>query len=330
MIIKKTDIPALLDSLAAKQPVLVPGVSDGISKFLELSEGVEPRFDLQNTKEPPKEQLFPKTEKMFRWKKHEGELSFELAELANEPYTLFGVRPCDTASIERLDQVFLTKGYVDEFYEARRNAATIVAIACSTVAETCFCGSMGLDPNTAPNADILLREGEEAYEALAQTEKGTAALEDWKEFLSEGDANATDVECTLTVDMEGIPEKLHDMFESPLWTEIANSCLTCGTCTFICPTCFCFDISQDRRADEGNRFRCWDSCMFTDYTLMAGHHNPRAGKDARVRQRFMHKLCYFNERYGEGLCVGCGRCIQDCPACVDISSIIDKIGAIDA
>lgn len=125
--------------------------------------------------------------------------------------------------------------------------------------------------------------------------------------------------------MDGVAAKLPALFESDLWSDIADTCVQCGTCTFVCPTCYCFDISQDQRADEGSRFRCWDSCMFTDYTLMAGGHNPRAERSTRVRQRFMHKLCYFEQRYGESLCVGCGRCIQECPAAVDITRIIDAI-----
>jgi sulfhydrogenase subunit beta (sulfur reductase) len=327
MIIKKSDIPALLEALADGQQVLVPGVEDGISRFVAYGPGVVPRFDLQLTKEPPKESFFPRTEKMLRWKRHEGALSFEQAQVANEPFVLFGVRPCDMASVDRLDQVFLTKGYVDTFYQARRNAATIVAMTCTSVAETCFCDSISASPNQAPTADIVLRDAGDVYTVAAQTEKGTTALETWKPLLADGDPQVEDVSCTLKVSMDGVPEKLHRMYDDPLWEEVANTCLTCGTCTFFCPTCFCFDISQDRRADEGNRFRCWDSCMFTDYTLMAGNHNPRAKKDARVRQRFMHKLSFFHDRYGENLCVGCGRCIIDCPAGVDISSIIDKIGA---
>lgn len=42
----------------------------------------------------------------------------------------------------------------------------------------------------------------------------------------------------------------------------------------------------------------------------------------------MHKLCFFEERYGDPLCVGCGRCLIDCPATMDITAIIDRVGAM--
>jgi sulfhydrogenase subunit beta (sulfur reductase) len=333
MIILKKDIKALLDALSATACVYVPTEAGGVTQYLAYGPGVEPRLDVRATKVPPKELLFPKTERLYRWKRHEGHLSIEQAEVASQPFTVFGIRPCDVASIDRLDKVFLTKGYVDEFYEARRNAATLVALACSSVDPTCFCDSMGGSPSEAPSADVLLRESGDSYVAVAQTERGKQALEEWKaaapSVVRDGDGEGAGeaVKCTLQVNMDGVAEKLAGMYHSPMWDDIANTCVTCGTCTFVCPTCYCFDISQDTRAAEGARYRCWDSCMFTEYTQMAGGHNPRADKAPRVRQRFMHKLSYFADRYGENLCVGCGRCIADCPAGVDITRIIDRVNA---
>lgn len=334
-VLKKDQLPALLGALAAQADVYVPGVVNGSSKFVAWQPGVQPRFDLQNTKEPCKELLFPATEHMYRWKIHEGELTIEQAAVANAPFVVFGARPCDVAAIERLDNVFLTKGYVDEFYEARRNAAMLVALTCTSTGPACFCTSMGQDPNAAPGADIVMRESADgsAYLVASQTDKGAEALKAWEPYLASADGGAAqpaaDAACTLVVDMTGVHDKLHSMFDDPIWQDVANTCLTCGTCTFVCPTCHCFDITQDTRLEEGGRFRCWDSCMYSDYTMMAGGHNPRAAKSSRVRQRFMHKLCYFEDRYGEGLCVGCGRCVVECPAGVDITRIIERIGATD-
>ena len=246
-IIRKTDLAALLDATAAAQTTYVPFEENGTSFFAAYEPGMEPALGLQTTQHPPKELLFPATEKMFRWKRHEGQLSIEAAEAASEPFVIFGVRPCDVDAIERLDQVFLTKGYVDEYYEARRNAATIVALACASAARTCFCASMGGSPVAAPLADVVLTEGDDAFGVVAQTEKGEALLETWKPQLSEGEVEAKAPELSLSVGMDGVAERLHGMFDDELWQEVADSCLTCGTCTFICPTCYCFDISQDRQ-----------------------------------------------------------------------------------
>ncbi|MBO4352620.1 MAG: 4Fe-4S dicluster domain-containing protein, partial [Eggerthellaceae bacterium] len=125
-------------------------------------------------------------------------------------------------------------------------------------------------------------------------------------------------------------DKLEGMYDHPIWDNLSIKCLNCGTCTYVCPTCHCFDISQENRRKDGVRFRCWDSCMFSEYTAMAGGHNPRPEKLERVRNRFMHKLNFFERRYGISLCVGCGRCVEKCPVALDITRLIDEIGATNA
>jgi ferredoxin len=333
MLLKRERAEELLAKLSQQARVYVPARPGGeaATRFALYGQTDTPAFELVNTTMPPKDLLFPQTQKMYRYGFDEaGKAWIDTIHDADE-VVLFGLRSCDARSIECMDDVFLTKGYDDEFYGARRALLTTVAIGCAEVAETCFCDSMGLDPNTAPTADIQLNVTADgrAWAVHAQTPRGEAALETWGDFLEEGDAEIAHSNCTLKVNIEGIKEKLDGMFDHPLWDEIAKKCLTCGTCTFVCPTCHCFDISQTNRMKEGERFRCWDSCMFSSYTEMAGHHNPRADKTSRVRQRFMHKLCFFEDRYGKSLCVGCGRCVEMCPVALDITLLIDEIGAAD-
>ncbi|MBR2834780.1 MAG: 4Fe-4S dicluster domain-containing protein [Coriobacteriales bacterium] len=330
MIIKKDRMGALLGTLAQHKTVFVPALIDGVSKFAPYREGLDVRFDLHNTKLPPKDLLFPQTQKMYRYgETAEGGHYVEQFDESSER-VLFGVRPCDMRSINLLDDVFLTKGFVDEFYEAQRKKLLTVCITCAAPAETCFCESMGLSPNEAPDADILLKSCEDCYKVTAQTQKGEAALADWRDFLEDTQAQVLPGKTSLRLNFEGVPQKLSRMYEDPIWDEISTKCLNCGTCTFVCPTCYCFDISQENKMKEGVRFRCWDSCMFSEYTAMAGWHNPRPTKKERVRNRFMHKLCFFEERYGKTLCVGCGRCVECCPVALDITRLIDDIGASDA
>ncbi|MEI3338955.1 MAG: 4Fe-4S dicluster domain-containing protein [Eubacterium sp.] len=119
------------------------------------------------------------------------------------------------------------------------------------------------------------------------------------------------------------------MFDHPIWDEVTRACIGCATCTYVCPTCYCFDIDSDNHGAEGTKYRCWDSCMFSDYRRMAGGHNPRPTKKERVRNRYMHKLSFFHERYGQLLCVGCGRCVEKCPAHMDITMFIDKAAEVE-
>ncbi|HIZ08198.1 MAG TPA: 4Fe-4S dicluster domain-containing protein [Candidatus Eubacterium avistercoris] len=327
MQLKKTDLTGALKILAADASVFVPGEIEGIKRFV-LWDG-ESDVDLggANTQLPPKDILFPCTEKMYNYKMGD---SIEIKEIVEKPrQVIFGIRPCDMRSIDCMDHVFLEKGFVDSYYSRKRENVTLIAMGCTTPERTCFCDSMGLDPNNAPNADVMMNDGGDTLVLEAYTEKGKAVLEALNGLLSEGGQAKKDTACTLKVNMTPeLPEKLAGMFDHPIWDEVTRACIGCATCTYVCPTCYCFDIDSDNHGAEGTKFRCWDSCMFSDYTRMAGGHDPRPTKKERVRNRYMHKLSYFHERYGQHLCVGCGRCVEKCPAHMDITMFIDKAAEV--
>ena len=327
MILAKQNLAPLLESMANGRDVFVPAVVDGVAKFARYGEGVESAFDLVNTTMPPKDLLFPQTQKMYHYDV-DANGSYHIYEYDEScEQVVFGIRPCDMRSIVCLDEVFLTKGFVDEFYANAREKLLCVSIGCAQAAETCFCESMGIDPQLAPNADIMLQDCGDAFNVIAQTEKGEAEVARWESYLEQGEAQPVACDQPLKVSMDGVVDKLEGMYDHPIWENLSIKCLNCGTCTYVCPTCHCFDISQENRRKDGVRFRCWDSCMFSEYTAMAGGHNPRPEKLERVRNRFMHKLNFFERRYGMSLCVGCGRCVEKCPVALDITRLIDEIGA---
>jgi ferredoxin len=126
-----------------------------------------------------------------------------------------------------------------------------------------------------------------------------------------------------------VAEKLDGMFEHPIWYESARKCIGCGTCTYLCPTCHCFDMQDESTLSKGARIRVWDSCMYPEYTHHASGHNPRPARMNRVRNRVYHKFNYFPKNAEEFGCTGCGRCIEYCSANIDIIEIINKIGEIE-
>lgn len=319
-------------------------------KFMPYHEGAAVGLDNFNTVKPPKDVLFPNVEKLYKYKTGERAYIEEIVP-EDKPKILFGIRPCDMRSIDSMDKVFFTKEYVDSYYAKRRELVTIVAMGCMDTQRTCFCDSMGLDPTYAPTADVMMNvtkstrtkacpvtgctipEDDGSYILEALTEKGKDLLDKIASLCTENGAEEAvrDVSCSLKIEKDPeLDKKLSKMFEHPIWDKITKGCIGCGTCTFVCPTCYCFDIDNENYGAEGCKYRCWDSCMFSDYTRMAGGANPRPTKKERLRNRYMHKLSYFNERYGETLCVGCGRCIENCPAHLDISEFIEKASKVDA
>lgn len=327
MILKKIDLDAALALIARSGQLYVPGEVLGVSRFVGW--GGETLFDYSNTVMPPKDILFPNTQVMYNYTTGVHASIEEVTQDTKQ--TVFGIRPCDMRGVECMDKVFLEKSYTDSFYSRKRESTTFIALACTAPAATCFCDSMGIDPAAAPAADVLLREQKDSYEVTAQTDKGREVIKLWGELLHESSENSKSsaAACTLKVKMnKDIPEKLSKMSEHTIWDSAGRACIGCATCTYACPTCYCFDMSSDTHGSEGTAFRCWDSCMFSDYTRMAGGHNPRPTKKERVRNRYMHKLSYFHQRYGMVLCTGCGRCLEKCPQGLDITEFIDNVAEV--
>ena len=246
------------------------------------------------------------------------------------------MKACDLKGVEVLDRVFLSDP-VDSFYAARRDYGTIVSMACHEPEETCFCKVFGVDA-ADPQADVATwMIGDDLYWKPA-TEKGQKLTESLADLLEKADdagseaAVGEEQEKIRTI-IEKLPysnlslegwngDVLMEKFESPVWEKLYKPCLACGTCTFVCPTCQCYDIKDYDTGHGVQRYRCWDSCMYSDFTMMA-HGNNRTSQKERFRQRFMHKLVYFPAN-NDGMysCVGCGRCVEKCPAALNIVKVV--------
>ena len=325
LVVLKTKLNDILNTLAQEYKVLVPAKIDDTSKVIPYEADVDILLD-ENVKLSPKDVFFPQTEKMYKMKTVKTSMELENIMGEAEPKLLFGVRSCDMKSLDCFDQVFLTKGYVDEFYQQKRDNVVTIALSCTQPMQSCFCSAMGLDPQKAVGADVQAFDLGDKIGLEAVSDKGKNVIELIKGQLSEEEVVVPQFgEFYLKVDAYGVSEKLNGMFEAPLWEDVSKKCLNCGACTYVCPTCHCFDISQEVRGENVTKYRCWDSCMFGEYTQMAGGHNPRPTKKERVRNRFMHKLNYFPDRYNMLLCTGCGRCINVCPVNLDITSVIKQI-----
>ena len=253
-------------------------------------------------------------------------------QVQERPFVVFGVRACDVRAFAVLDRVILSEP-VDSFYAARRAMGTVVSLACGKPETSCFCAAFGIDC-AAPEGDVATwLDGEYLY-WKPQTEKG--------ETLTEKVAGL--LEQTQDAAVQAIQEKIREIcarlplndlslegwgaeaaktrFDSPLWEQLSGACLACGTCTFVCPTCQCYDIKDYDTGNGVRRYRCWDSCMYSDFTMMA-HGNNRTTQMQRFRQRFLHKLAYYPAN-NDGMysCVGCGRCVDKCPSHLNIVKVL--------
>lgn len=324
-----------LEGLLDTKGLIAPVQRDGVTLFKEVKSIQDVALDYHNTVVPPKDWFFAQTQELFTFQNSLTELEIEASTPSREQYVLFGVRPCDLQSIALLDHVFLgdvsKEPYTDEHYQQKREQTTIIGLSCQDPLPSCFCTTFGVSPVRHELADLMLTEREGEYLVEVMTPKGELLLQN-NQSLFEG-ASDLDMgaltqrveEKTMKLSVEDIYQRLPLLFESPYWEELAQSCLGCGVCTYVCPTCHCFDLSDETTGGKGRRIRTWDSCMYSNFTLMTSGENPRPSQKERVRQRFFHKLRYFQERYHQSLCVGCGRCIEKCPVNIDISQIISEV-----
>jgi len=222
--------------------------------------------------------------------------------------------------------------FKDLWWTKRMESMTFIGLGCNNPGSTCFCTSVGGGPFHEEGLDVLLFDVDDHYLAKALTDKGERILGQGNvgEAADEETRKKADALKKEAEDMVNsyVPtDKLRDkdvleLFDAPFWDDVAFACINCGTCTYLCPTCWCFDIQDEVQKTQGDRIRNWDSCMFPLFTLHASGYNPRSDKVQRVRQRFMHKLKYYVDKYGNGVaCVGCGRCLNYCPVNIDIREV---------
>lgn len=330
-VLNKNDLESFLSRLSQDSRVFVPADDHGLTQYVpyeRVQAGQAAMVLDQNTTVPPKALYLPQTEAIYAYKTQGRNLAIAEVPQDDQPQVIFPMRHCDVQGIVCLDKVFLDERYVDGQYAHKRQQTTVFALRCNTPKATCFCTSMGVDPQKADAAaaDVEVYDLGEAFALEPLTDKGQLALAKAGELLKDQPVQLPPVpERSLQLSTEGLPQKLAGMFDDPIWNDFMFKCLGCGTCTYICPTCHCFDINNKQRGEVGLKLRTWDSCMYPEYTLMAGGHNPRPGKKERVRNRFLHKLQYFNEKHDMFLCVGCGRCLKKCPMNIDITKFIRQV-----
>lgn len=332
---KKLSKDKLGDFMAVlgKQKKLYTPQKEGDS--LKFKPAVENQADLtfpRITTVPPKSVFFPQTETLYRFA--QGDTAINLPDLDGEA-VLLGVRPCDARAMTIVDSLF-SWDIDDPYYLKRREQTALIGLACLEPGVNCFCTSVGGNPASTEGLDILLTDLGGAFLMQILTEKGEeikALAQELLEEATEEDKSAAEKlsqdaasRINRKIDTDGIPEKLPELWESPLWKNFSESCLGCGICTFLCPTCHCFDIQDEVEGLEGRRCRVWDSCMFAEYTRHASGHNPRPTTRERMRNRINHKYSYFVKNFGKIACVGCGRCIDLCPVNVDIINILTQVG----
>ena len=336
---KWNELSKIFSAVSRDSTVYVPQSDGPVTRFAPWTEDTV-LSGATMVEKNPKELFFPQSENLMAFKMAQKKIEIIDTRRETEDFVLFGIRACDVRALTVLDNVFLADP-VDTYYENRRRHGVIVSLACDRPMESCFCGTFGIDA-ADPEGDVVCHRADDLLYWDAKTAKGEAFLqkiEAFTEDADENDAKAVDERkavirerlsklpfASLTTEGFG-GGKTAALFDDPAWATLSESCLGCGTCTFVCPTCQCYDIKDYDTGHGIQRYRCWDSCMYSDFTMMA-HGNNRTSQMQRFRQRFMHKLVYFPAN-NDGMfsCTGCGRCVEKCPQSLNIVKVIKAFAA---
>ncbi len=324
---KLNDILAVLKS--AGLSVFGPTRDDKHSFYGRIEDAAQLALDLILPDRTLKELFFPRTEPMMKYDIKKQQVDVKEILPPNQSRVIFGARPCDAAALAVDDPLF-GWDYKDDYWFQRRNNSVIISIACTAADEYCMCTSLKLSPENTTGSDILLRPLQDGtgWRIEEITERGKEFINRIKGSIEEsGNSPAAVAEVPVKFDLDRAADWLKQPanFDSPFWKEISRRCLGCGACTFLCPTCHCFDIQDEGDTYHGVRRKNWDSCSFAMFTMHTSGHNPRATQMSRWRQRIMHKFSYFPGKFKFSGCSGCGRCTRQCPVDMGITETLQEI-----
>ncbi|NTU52857.1 MAG: 4Fe-4S ferredoxin [Chlorobiaceae bacterium] len=309
--------------------VLAPVKRNEMGSFSEVQKASDMSLDLILPERTIKDRFFPQTEPMIRYKISKQQIDTETMTPPDTKSVCFGVRPCDAAGLE-IDDPLFGWDYKDQYWFKRRNNSVIVTITCTASDDFCMCTSVKLSPESTKGSDVMLRplSNGNGWQVETITERGKALFDSVSVHLSDEKAEtAALAQVPVRFNVEQVMEWLANptSFESQFWKDIALRCIGCGSCTFLCPTCHCFDIQDEGDTYNGIRRKNWDSCSFANFTMHTSGHNPRNTQSTRWRQRIMHKFNYYRGKFGVNSCSGCGRCTRQCPVDMGITETLQAI-----
>ncbi len=249
-----------------------------------------------------------------------------------------GVKQCDLASIRLQDFVFMEGDHQDPFYSENRKNLLIISCDCTLARETCFCFAMDGKPYPDKSFDLNLSIAGDRHIVEVGSERGASIVEEFKAFFSgadEGDLKArgenrkrVSAEVESFIKKRGTPSAkdlagaVMKNYASALWKDFYSTCVECGACNLVCPTCHCFLLYDQKRGATPVRFMTWDACLYNRFARVAGGANPRKHLWERLRNRFEKKFDFFPKVLGLYACTGCGRCIEACPGDIDLREVL--------
>lgn len=337
LILKKDHLTAFLRKLSKAYLLVAPLKNrhgDVLFSQIDDIDATPPNLDHQ-PQNSIKEFMFPQQETLFKYQIDEsGSYQFTHTTEATAPTIYFGVRSCDVSALLYMDVTFL-QATTDPHYLARRQHSVLIGLNCNKPEANCFCNATKSGPFIEYGTDLQLTDLGDRFLVEIGRAKGEAIVREWPHFFSPAEDEDKRLQYQAFLETRGNFAKLVHVDQAikrlkekevadSVWSTLSQRCQDCGGCTYACPTCTCFTITDQPLSETtGLRVRSWDACTFSGFTRMAGGHNPVKRSNDAIRQRFMHKLHDDVKSHGRPSCVGCGRCVNMCFGGTDILRFIN-------
>ncbi|MBD3380087.1 MAG: Ni/Fe hydrogenase subunit beta [Candidatus Omnitrophica bacterium] len=333
----KDDLGKFIDLLKEKHRVVAPVKKENLFVFADISGGEDMSLEYIPTIIPPKKYIMPQKESLGKFDM--GEVSMKDTSIEMEPTVIFGMHTCDIDGLECLDVVF-HKDPADPYYKKRRKNVTIIGYECMFPCDE-YATCVTMDTHV-PKAgyDIMMTDAGDKYILHVNSKQGDAIIGSGNIF-KEADQDA------IKKELKDLREKklpkfkralnpgykeLQPLFEKSynntgVWDDVGRRCVSCGNCTAVCPTCYCFDVYDDVKLDMsgGERGRVWDSCQLNEFAEVAGGENFREERSSRQRHRYYRKFDYPVRKHDKFFCTGCGRCTRTCMAKISLIETVNDL-----
>lgn len=330
--ISRSDLSIILNELIGESRLIAPKKVGGVILYQPITDTSHITWDFTRPVLSIKESFFPATERLFTIDINGQEVTLNDT-LPEIPQIILGVRPCDARGMKILDALFIDTPPRDSYFAQHRANTTIIGLSCQELGETCFCTSMDGSPTDTQGMDVMLTEIEDGYSVQIITEKGKKFFGDHLSLAYEEappPSGTLDRPSAIPAPNDiNWPRKFHEGY----WDQLAERCLSCRICAYICPTCRCFTVRDEPIASNDGmqqfeRIRCWDACTSEAYRQIAGGHNPRQAKKQRLRNRIYCKFDFYPKQYGPIACTGCGRCVEMCPVNIDVTEVLRDLAEV--
>ncbi|NWF96077.1 MAG: 4Fe-4S dicluster domain-containing protein [Candidatus Thorarchaeota archaeon] len=330
----KKFLEPFLECLGQFGRLYAPVRKNGVLTYGPIESISEAVFSDEHPLIPIKKLFHPMKFDMFRF----GESGFQPDYSMVEKRVIIGVHPCEIHSLLRLDDVFMADP-PDPYYSQLRHNSAILGFSCMPT-ENSLCTSTGTDI-VEEGYDLFFIDLDQFYLVWVGSSLGHDMILCHDEFF-EDEVTHEDIAKYVawrekrnlafkkSFAFRNMPDLMELSYNSEIWEQFGKKCLSCGQCSMVCPTCNCYDTTDVLDVSNkvsGRRERMWDSCMFVDYSLVAGGHNFRATRADRLKLWYTHKLKTFGKEYGRPSCVGCGRCVDTCPVDINVLTVSQALSA---